>query len=113
MSRWSQDIRYAIRTLGRAPVFSTVVVLTLGLSIGATTAVFTIVNGVLLRSLPYRDPARLMLFHQRIGEMPPWGFSAPDYLAFRDRATSLESIAAYRNREYELSGVEAPERIIA
>ena len=113
MSRWSQDIRYAIRTLGRAPVFSTVVVLTLALSIGATTAVFTIVNAVLLRSLPYREPGRLMLFHQRIGEMPPWGFSPPDYLAFRDRATSLESIAAYRNREYELSGVEAPERIIA
>jgi predicted permease len=113
MSRLSPDIRYAIRTLRRAPVFSTVVVLTLGLSIGATTAVFTIVNAVLLRSLPYRDPERLMLFHQRIGTGgPPAGFSAPDYIAFRDRATSLESIAAYRNREYELSGIQAPERII-
>jgi predicted permease len=112
MSRLSQDIRYAIRTLKRAPLFSTVVVLTLGLAIGATTAVFTIVNTVLLRSLPYRDPGGLMLLKERIGTMPPGGFSPPDYIAFRERVTSLDSIAAYRNREYELSGVEAPERII-
>lgn len=113
MGRLSQDIRYAARSMRRAPLFSTVVVLTLGLAIGATTAVFTIVNAVLLRSLPYRDPGRLMLFHERIGTMPPGGFSPPDYIAFRDRVTSVESIAAYRNREYELSGIEAPERIIA
>src|SRR5215831_9202132 len=112
MSRLLQDIRYAVRSMRRAPLFSTVVVLTLGLAIGATTAVFTIVNGVLLRSLPYRDPGRLMLFHEQIGTMPPGGFSPPDYIAFRERVTSLESIAAFRNREYELSGVEAPERII-
>ena len=113
MSHLSQDIRYAARSMRRAPLFSMVVVLTLGLAIGATTAVFTIVNAVLLRSLPYRDPGRLMLFHERIGTMLPPGFSAPDYIAFRDRVTSLESIAVYRNREYELSGVEAPERIIS
>jgi putative ABC transport system permease protein len=113
MSRLSQDIRYGVRSMRRAPLFSTVVVLTLGLAIGATTAVFTIVNAVLLRSLPYRDPARLVLFHERIGTMPPAGLSPPDYIAFRDRVTSLESIAVYRNREYELSGVEAPERIIS
>src|SRR5262245_32085735 len=115
MSRLSQDIRYAARCMRRAPLFSTVVVLTLGLAIGATTAVFTIVNAVLLRSLPYREPERLVALYQRIGKdaVTPAGFSAPDYIAFRDRATSLESIAVYRNREYELSGVEAPERITA
>jgi putative ABC transport system permease protein len=112
MRHLSQDVRYAARSMRRAPMFSTVVVLTLGLAIGATTAVFTIVNAVLLRSLPYRDPAGLVLFYERIGTMPPWGFSAPDYAAFSERVTSLESIAAYRNREYELSGVDAPERII-
>src|SRR6476619_3891335 len=84
MSRLSQDVRYAARSMRRAPLFSTVVVLTLGLAIGATTAVFTIVNAVLLRSLPYREPGRLVLFYERIGTMPPWGFSAPDYIAFRD-----------------------------
>src|SRR4029453_17816754 len=114
MSRVSQDIRYAARSMRRAPLFSTVVVLTLGLAIGATTAVFTIVNAVLLRSLPYRDPGRLVLFYERIGTMmPPAGFSPPDYIAFRDGVTSLESYAVYKNREYELSGIETPERIIA
>jgi putative ABC transport system permease protein len=113
MSRLSQDARYAARSMKRAPLFSTVVVLTLGLAIGATTAVFTIVNAVLLRSLPYRDPGGLVLFNERIGTMAPGGFSPPDYVAFRDRVTSLESIAAYRNREYELSGVQAPQRITA
>lgn len=113
MRHLSQDIRYAARSMKRAPMFSTVVVLTLGLAIGATTAVFTIVNAVLLRSLPYRDPGHLILFHERIGTMLPAGFSAPDYIAFRDRVTSLESIGVYRNREYELSGVEAPERIMS
>src|SRR5262245_14237790 len=65
MSRLSQDIRYSVRSLRRAPLFSTVVVVTLGLAIGATTAVFTIVNAVLLRSLPYRDPGRLLLVQDR------------------------------------------------
>src|SRR4051812_44982516 len=113
MSRLSQDLRYALRGIRRAPLFSAVVVLTLGLAIGATTAVFTIVNAVLLRSLPYRDPGRLMLFHERIGTMLPGGFSPPDYVAFHDRVTSLESIGVYRNREYELSGVDAPARIMS
>src|SRR5215217_2876925 len=115
MSRLSQDIRYAARSMRRAPLFSTVVVLTLGLAIGATTAVFTIVNAVLLRSLPYREPENLMMFYERIGKGPGtlvFGFSPPDYVGFRERVTSLESIAGYRNREYELSGVAAPERIM-
>ena len=115
MNRLSQDVRYAARSMRRAPLFSTVVVLTLGLAIGTTTAVFTIVNAVLLRSLPYRDPEGLVVFYERIGKGPAalvFGFSAPDYAAFRERVSSLESIAAYRNREYELSGVAAPDRIM-
>ncbi len=112
MRHLSQDIRYAARSMRRAPLFTAVVVLTLGLAVGATTAVFTIVSAVLLRSLPYRDPGRLVLFYERIGQMSPSGFSAPDYLAFRDRVAGIESIAAFRNREYELLDVAAPERII-
>jgi putative ABC transport system permease protein len=112
MTRIWQDVRYAARLLHRAPLSSLVVIATLAVTIGATTAVFTVVNGVLLRALPYRDPSRLVLLQEAIGKMAPWGFSPPDYLAFEARAGLFESIAAFRNREYELSGVEPPERVI-
>jgi putative ABC transport system permease protein len=111
MTRIWQDVKYAARLLQRAPLFSLVVVATLAVTIGATTAVFSVVNGVLLRALPYRDPTRLVLLQQTIGRTPA-GFSPPDYLAFEARAGLFESIAAFRNREYELSGVEPPERVI-
>ena len=105
------DLKYAGRGIRRAPVFSIAVVITLALAIGATTGVFSVVNAVLLRALPFRDPSQLVLLHQAIGTNPA-GFSAPDLLAFEPRAAGLfESIAAYRNREWELSGVEPPERV--
>jgi len=112
MTRIWQDVTYAARLLQRAPLFTLVVTATLALTIGATTAVFTVVNGVLLRALPYHDPARLVLLQQTLGGGPPAGFSPPDYLAFEARANLFASIAAFRNREYELSGVEPPERVI-
>jgi len=113
MRLW-QDVKYAVRGIARAPLFSAIVILTLALTIGATTAVFTVINAVLLRSLPYADPARLVLLYQGIPAAiaGPIGFSPPDYVAFERRAGMFESIAAFRNREYELSGVEPPERII-
>lgn len=110
MTRLWQDVRYAVRGLQRAPVFSLAVIATLALTIGAATAVFTVVNAVLLRALPYRDAGRLVLLQQVFPKMT-FGFSPPDYLAFAARAGFFESIAAYRNREYELSGVEPPERV--
>jgi putative ABC transport system permease protein len=111
MTRIWQDVKYAGRLLQRAPLFSVVVIGTLAVTIGATTAVFTVVNGVLLRALPYSDPSRLVLLQQSIGGTPA-GFSPPDYVAFEARAGLFESIAAFRNREHELSGVEPPERVI-
>ena len=111
MTRLWQDVRYAARRLQRAPVFSLAVIATLAVTIGATTAAFTVVNAVLLRALPYRDPGRLVLVQQAFPKMAI-GFSPPDYLAFEARAGLFESIAAYRNREYELSGVEPPERVM-
>ena len=99
MTRLWQDIRYGARRLQRAPIFSLAVIATLALTIGATTAVFTVVNAVLLRGLPYRDPSRLVLLQLAFPQMS-LGFSPPDYLAFEARAGFLETIAAYRNREY-------------
>ena len=66
MTRIWQDVKYAGRLLQRAPLFSLVVIFTLAVTIGATTAVFTVVNGVLLRALPYRYPSRLVLLQEAI-----------------------------------------------
>lgn len=114
MARLVQDLVYGTRIVRRAPVISAVVVLTLAVAIAATTSVFGVLDAVLLRPLPYRDAERLVIVYQGIPKAfpTPIGFSPPDYLAMRDRVQAFDSIAVFRNREYELSGVDTPERII-
>jgi predicted permease len=107
------DVRHAARRLRRAPLFSTLVIATLALAIGANTAIFSVVNGVLLRALPYPAPDRLVLLYESVGTMDPFGFSAPDLMGFQERTRSYENLAAYRTVEFELSGVDQPERITA
>jgi putative ABC transport system permease protein len=108
------DVHDGLRVLRRAPIFSLVVVGTLALAIGANSAMFSVVNSVLLRTLPYGEPDRLVMLDQSVPNFNrPFGFSAPDFAAFRERAQSFDAIAAYRSVEYELSGVDQPERIQA
>jgi putative ABC transport system permease protein len=108
------DLRHAFRLVRRAPAFSLLVIATLALAIGANTAIFSVVNGVLLRPLPFADPDRLVLMYENvIAQGPPFGFSPPDYAAFRERARGFDGLAAFRNVEFELSGVDQPERITA
>ena len=115
MDSFWQDVRYAIRGTRRSPGFAAVVVATLGIAIGANTAMFAVVNTVLLRALPFPDPARLVMVYQAIPKAIPGpiGFSAPDFIALSQRTTSLQSVAAFRNKEFELSGIAQPERITA
>jgi predicted permease len=108
------DFRHALRMLRRAPLFSALVIATFALAIGANTAIFSVVNGVLLRALPYEQPERLVTVYEGIASRPePFGFSAPDLAAFRERARSYDGLAAFRTAEFELSGVAQPERIPA
>ncbi len=107
------DIRYAARTLARSPGFTLVVVLTLGLGIGATTAFFSAVDAVLIRPLGYRDVDRLVLVYEafpqaRIDRLP---LSPLDFDDFRQYQGSFETVAAYRGVPFELSGDGEPERI--
>jgi predicted permease len=108
-----QDLAYSARTLRRSRGFAVVVILTLGLGIGANTAFFTVVNAVLLRPLGYADADRLVSVHEgfpqsHIARLP---FSALDFDDFRSYQRSFESTAAYRNVPFEISGGGAPERI--
>ena len=107
------DIRHAVRGLLKSPVFSIVTVLTLALGIGANSAIFSLVNAVLLRPLGYQEPERLMMIHEIIPEsrVPRFGVSPPDYLDLEQYQTSFTGVGAYRTRTMELSGTGEPESI--
>jgi predicted permease len=107
------NIRYAIRSLSRARGFTLAVVLTLGLGIGANTAIFSVVRGVLLKPLPHRDGDRLVYLRQSI--KGPGGenilFSVPEILDFREGAKSLRGIAEYSAMTYTLQGKDEAVRM--
>src|SRR5215207_8286796 len=83
-----QDIRYALRALARAPGFAAVSIITLALGIAATTIVYSIVDGILLRPLPIREPDRVMMARETFNGQDG-SFSWPNYLDFKDRQTSF------------------------
>ena len=107
------DLRYALRSLARARGFALAVVLTLGLGIGANTAIFSVVRGVLLKPLPHRDGERLVYLRHSI--TGPGGenvlFSVPEILDFRNDAKTLNGIAEYSNMAYTLQGERDAVRI--
>ena len=107
-----QDIRYALRSFRRAPGFTLVALITLALGIGGTTAIYSIVDGVLLRPLPYSDPGRILRIN-RIGATGGLdSFSAADYRDLKKDATSFSAIAGYRSDIVDMTGRSEPVRII-
>jgi predicted permease len=108
-----QDIRYGLRTLRQKPTFTIVAVLTLALGVGANTAMFSIVNAVLLRSLPYRDPDRLVKI---IAKSPGVGlrdipFSVPELADLQNRSGVFEDVSAVGGGSVNLTGANQPERL--
>ncbi|HEY7545204.1 MAG TPA: ABC transporter permease, partial [Blastocatellia bacterium] len=108
-----KDIRYAIRLLARNPGFSMVAVLALALGIGANSAIFSVVNAVLLNPLPYREPDRLvMIYHKYLDiNLPDASLSPPSYIEYRDMTRSFEQVAVATNWGVNLTGVGEPERL--
>ncbi|MBZ5535792.1 MAG: ABC transporter permease [Acidobacteriia bacterium] len=104
----AQDVRYGLRMLARSPGVTAAVVLTLALGIGATTAIFTVVNGVLLRPLPYPEPERLVYI--RGNTYGPFATRA-EYLAWKDRSQTLSHIAAYMGFQGNLTVGDEAERV--
>ena len=106
-----QDLRYGVRMLLKNPGFTAIAAITLALGMGANTAIFSVVNAALLRSLPYRDPDHLVLLHLH---RPQEGSSLPlsvDFLAWRDQAKSFEQVAAYGSGTADLTGSGEAERL--
>ena len=111
------DLRYAFRTLGRNPLFSAIAVATLAIGIGANTAIFTIVDGVILRPLGYGDQSRLFVIHEVV---PKFSYMAPKvpvnamhFLEWRKRMHSFERVALIGGMRLNLTGAGEPERLAA
>jgi predicted permease len=109
------DARYAVRGLRRNPAFAAVAILTLALGIGGTTAIFGVLNGVVLKPLPFHEPERLVAVHHT---MPAIGvdetpLSPALYLTFREHSRTLEDIGVWKRRPVTITGLAQPEQVEA
>jgi len=113
MDNLRQDLRHSVRSLLRAPAFTVITILTLALGIGANTAIFSIVNGVILRPLAYPQPDQLMYLTT---QFPAFGFmqfwvSPPEYFEFREMNQSFQAVGAFTTGEVNLTAGDRPLRV--
>ena len=115
MQGFWQDIRYGVRMLRKNPSFTAVAVFTLALGIGASTAIFSVVDTVLLRPVPYAQPDRLILVTETLPAMTTeeFGVSAGEYQDYRDRNRSFSQVAAFESAGFNLTGAGQPLRVNA
>jgi len=106
------DIKFALRQLRRSPGFTAIALLTLALGIGANTAIFSVVNSVLLRPLPFHDPARLMILDEKwLPRFSHFEATPKDFLAWREQSRSFEQLGAFVNMAFNFSEGDRSERI--
>ena len=108
-----QDLRFGLRMMVRSPGFTLVALVTIALGIGANTAIFGVVNTVLLRPLPYQDPNRLVVLWERQEQIDQESPSLPDFVDWRERNQSFEQMAVARRDNVNLTGTGEPERLLA
>ena len=113
MTGLAQDIRYALRQLRKSPSFTAVTVLTLALGIGANTAIFSVVNGVLLNPLPFHDASRIVSMFEATPNFPQGSISYPNFLDWQRDNRCFEAMAAYRSTDGSITGVGQPENVRA
>jgi predicted permease len=108
-----QDARYGMRTLRKSPGFAIIAILTLTIGIGANTALFSVVNGVLLNPLPYAQPDRLVALYASSHEFNKFSISYPNFLDWSRQNHSFSSLAAFRGETFTMTGIGEPERLDA
>ena len=106
-----QDLRFALRMLRKSPGFTAVAVLTLALGIGANTAIFSVVYGVLLQPLPYRNSSRLVVLNETTPKVGTVSVSYPDFLDWRAQSHAFSQMAATYSLGFNLAGVSQPENV--
>ena len=110
MEKLIQDVRYGLRMLWKSPGFTVVAIVTLALGIGANTAMFSVINSVLLHSLPFRDPDRIMVVWKTMSNGQPNAFSTPAFLEMQQQG-DMSHMGAFSGVSYNLAGKDVPERI--
>jgi predicted permease len=113
LAELTQDLRYALRMLRRAPGFTLVAVATLALGIGANTAIFSVVHGVVMQSLPYRDPDRLYRVRTLYPDGTPYSASAPDFASLRQDARAFDRLEAYSSLIFTMLDAGEPREVQA
>jgi predicted permease len=108
-----QDMRFGIRMLAKSPGFAVMAVLTLAIGIGANTAIFTVLNSVLLRPLPFHDPDRLVIISERAPQFDTMSVSYQNFLDWKAQSKSFEKMAIFRQQDYTLTGNTGTEHITA
>jgi putative ABC transport system permease protein len=104
MAEWWRDVRYGAHLLVKAPSFAAVAIVTLALGIGANTAIFSVIQAVLLRPLPYEEADRLVLLTEWSEQVPEMSFSVANFKDVRDQAAVFESVVAYNGANFVLTG---------
>src|SRR6266478_5711836 len=99
-----QDVKFALRVFRKSPIFTAVTVLTLALGTGANTAIFSVVNAVLLRPLSYQESDRLVWLSERSPSFPTMSVSYPNFIDWRAQQTVFEQIGVYNWGSYNLTG---------
>lgn len=113
MNTLFQDIRFALRMLTKNWTVTAIIIVVLALGIGANTAIFSVVNGALLRPLPYEDPDRLVRLSEDSPNVPQMSISYPNFLDWREQNKVFSGIAAMQFRSLNLTGTDEPERLPA
>jgi putative ABC transport system permease protein len=113
MNTFLQDLRYGARMLFKNPGFTLIAVITLALGIGANTAIFSVVNGVLLKPLPYSEPEQLIRVFERSRTQPKFPMSGGNFQDYREQNSTLSGLALYTRQDLELSQEDKPERLAA
>src|SRR5580704_18079325 len=106
-----QDLRFGLRSLRKNPGFTAVAVLALALGIGANTAIFSLVNSVLLQPLQYPDSGRLVKIYETTPESSEWSVAYPNYLDWRRESHSFTDLGVYRGSDFNLTGAGEPEQL--
>src|SRR5215204_2226454 len=112
MNTFFQDLRYGIRMLFKHPLVTAIAVITLALGIGANTAIFSIVNAVLLNPLPYKQPERLVALWENVPGHGRWRSAPANFFDWKNQNTVFEDVTAFGASTFTLTGVGEPEQLV-